>query len=76
MPQCRGCGASIFFAVTPKGNNMPLDVQVTTIVVEEAPLADGRRTVGRPIRGHQPHHISCPKRELFARKSPGVGASP
>lgn len=71
--QCRGCGASIRWVVTPAGKPMPVDARETTIVVVEELNARGDRVVGAPVRGHVPHHITCPKADQFRKRA---GTSP
>ncbi len=59
---CRGCGASILWAVTPAGKKMPLDEKAITVceVVGDE--------IVRQVRGHVSHFATCPKASTFRRK--------
>lgn len=58
---CRGCEAPMFFVEGPRGKLMPVNAESTTIVVQGS---DGR---WRIVKGHVPHHITCPNSEQFRR---------
>lgn len=60
---CRGCQAAMFFITGPSGDKaMPVDVTETTIAVE---MPDGST---RLVKGHVPHHITCPKADQFRNR--------
>lgn len=58
---CRGCAAPMFFVEGPNGRAMPVDAGPTTVAVQGS---DGR---WRIVKGHVPHHITCPKSDQFRR---------
>lgn len=61
---CRGCGARIMFVTKPTGGGlMPVDAAETTIAVE----GDTPEAPWRLVKGHVPHHITCPNRADFRR---------
>lgn len=62
---CRGCRARIFFVVKPSGGGlMPVDAAETTIALP----GDTPEAPARLVRGHVPHHITCPNRDDFRKK--------
>ncbi|TAL43983.1 MAG: hypothetical protein EPN91_05300 [Salinibacterium sp.] len=70
MATCKGCGAPILWAKSPNGKAMPLDEAETTIA--EVALESGfndKLHVTWIVRGHVPHHITCPKADQFRHSS-------
>ncbi len=61
---CRGCGALMFWASSPNGKPMPLDAKETTIAVFDD---ENPREPVKLVRGHVPHHITCPKAANFKK---------
>jgi hypothetical protein len=60
---CRGCGAPMIFIPKPKGDGlMPVDAQETTIAVV------GEDGTTRLVKGHVPHHITCPQADQFRNR--------
>lgn len=61
---CRGCETRIFFVQSPHGRLMPVDERQTTILVPGVTPEEPWRLV----KGHVPHHITCPNRDRFRKK--------
>jgi hypothetical protein len=51
---------------TVAGKNMPVDPEVVTIMVAKA-VPESHDLVYQRMQGYVPHHITCPKAELFKR---------
>ncbi len=64
VQNCKGCGAEIVFGKTTMGKPWPLDAKVTSIA---ARIGNAGKATGfwNVVKGHVPHHITCPKREEF-----------
>ena len=62
---CRSCGARMIWATSMNDKPWPLDAGLTTIaeLVESATAS----TTWRVVRGHVPHHITCPEAEGWHR---------
>lgn len=63
---CRGekCGAKMFFVEGPNGKPMPLNAELTTVML---PPEEPDRP-WRLVRGHVPHHITCPDSDKFRNR--------
>lgn len=63
---CRGCQTKIMFVTKPTGGGlMPVDAAETTIAVP----GDTPEAPWRLVKGHVPHHITCPNRDDFRKAS-------
>lgn len=81
IARCRSCGAAIFFVVTDKHENMPVDLDPTkdgnlsitegipkpTAVVLTLGQAAGMRAAGLPT--YKSHFATCPYADEFRRKA-------
>ena len=81
VTRCRACGAAIFFVVTDKQENMPVDLDPTTdgnlsitegipkptAVVLTLGQASGMRAAGLPT--YRSHFSTCPNADEFRRKA-------
>lgn len=65
IARCRSCGAEILWALSENESPYPLDARVTTIAFEFPRPAGALKWV--PLRGHVPHHITCPQGREWRR---------
>lgn len=64
---CRGprCGAPIFYVSSPNGRPMPVDAKEVTIAVLDP---ETPRAPVKLVKGHVPHHITCPDAAAFRKE--------
>lgn len=60
VQNCKGCGAEIVFSRSTMGKPWPLDAKVTIVA---ARLESTK--LWSTVKGHVPHHYTCPQREAF-----------
>ena len=56
---CKGCGKIIHWQKMPSGANMPLEVEVITVITED----------GKTVRGKITHWSTCPQAKKFKKVS-------
>ena len=56
---CKGCGAEIKWIEMESGKNMPVDIQLETIVTDN----------GKIVKGYKSHFATCPSAKKYRRKS-------
>lgn len=59
MAKCKGCQAEIVWIKTINGNNMPCNVEKTTIITKEREI----------VVGHIPHWATCPQFKQFKKEN-------
>lgn len=65
LAKCRGCKAPIYWAISPKGKKIPLDVRAP--VYREDPGRPGHLIEGEDH--YVSHFATCPKASQFSGRS-------
>ncbi|HKQ57981.1 MAG TPA: hypothetical protein VJY35_08940 [Candidatus Eisenbacteria bacterium] len=74
--KCQGCGADIFFAITPNGARMPLDAKpVPGLYNLLQPDASGQDRCAFAGKGYTSHFTTCPKARDFSGRNAAKGGA-
>ncbi len=67
--ECKGCGATMFWAITPTGAKIPLDARATIYRVSETLDPETHLPLCEAVDGGYgiSHFRTCPKADRFGR---------